>query len=313
MTGMDEIKNFKDPLMDRVNPKQESNHNSGPPPAPASQKGGGGSRGLVVAGVLLVAVLLGLGYFLYQAQQQILALNQDLLTSQERLAEVGSELSESQEKIGGLQDGLDQSTSQLSAQGRELGRYKQLYSNLRDEQGAHGKEIEALAVRKADQSQVDSLRDQASGIEANVGQLDSRLSQTSSNVADLREMSTRNRQDLEGVTGELELVRRTASGNSDEIAGVKRSLERDEYNFELHKSGGVMKVFDVALSLKKVDYKKKSYTIEILAGGERVRHKNQSINVPIQFYVDPAKKPYELVVSRVDKGAVVGQLRVPKG
>jgi hypothetical protein len=93
---------------------------------------------------------------------------------------------------------------------------------------------------------------------------------------------------------------------------VKRSLEREYYNFELQEKGGYMKVFSVALSLKDTDWKKRQFDIYLLADGKVIQKKDHSINEPIMFYVEGQQKPYEVVVTRVDKELVVGYLSVPK-
>ena len=49
-----------------------------------------------------------------------------------------------------------------------------------------------------------------------------------------------------------------------------------------------------------------------LAEGKVIRKKHQAIDEPIEFYTRTSKKPYEVVVTRVDKKMVVGYLSVPK-
>ena len=103
-----------------------------------------------------------------------------------------------------------------------------------------------------------------------------------------------------------------ACPNAEEIGGVKRSLDRDYYNFELQRNGGVMKVFSVSMQLKNTDFKNQRYHVEIVADGRRLNKKRVNINEPIFFYVEGQKKPYEILVNRVDKKFVVGYLSVPK-
>jgi predicted nucleic acid-binding Zn-ribbon protein len=201
----------------------------------------------------------------------------------------------------------------LNAQKREIGRYQKLYTDLKEQQTVQNQELEAISVKKADQSQVEDLRAQASGIEQSVGDLDTRVTQANSNISGLREQSTRNRQDIEGTQGALAEVRGAVDSNTQEIAGVKHSLDREYYNFELHKKGSVMKVFDVALRLKKTNFKGQKFTLEILAAGKKMTKKGQHINEPIFFYVEGVKKPYEILVNKVEKEIVVGYLSVPKG
>ncbi len=300
----EEIKRFEDPLMGRLDKKEPAKT------VAVTQKS---KLPMILLGVGLAAVLGTVIYFLYQAQQRIEALNADLAKSQEHIESVSQTLQQSREQIGTLEKGLGQSQSQLSAQGDQLARYKSLYSDLKGQQGEQGKELEAISIRKADQAQVDDLKAETSGVQQQVGELNSRMTQVNSNISDLRQQTTRNRGDLDSHSATLDQLRSTTAANADEISGIKRSLDREYYNFELQKKGGVMKVFEVALSLKGTDFKKQRYTLEVLAGGQRLEWKNQNINAPIYFYVEGVKKPYEVLVNRVDKNFVVGHLSVPKG
>jgi septal ring factor EnvC (AmiA/AmiB activator) len=301
------MKQFRDPLMDSFGGQAKKDAE-----AAYSSRQNGSSALKIVIGVALLAVLGTLGYFLYDSQKQIRDLSNSLVAGQERLSEVNQSLQESQQQLGELQTGLSESGKQLNAQKREIGRYQTLYQNLKEEQGEQTRELEAISIKKADQQSVDALRDQTAGIENQVGEMDVRMGQVSSNISDLREQTTRNRQDIEGAASSLESLGTAVEGNRQEIAGVKRSLDREYYNFELLKNGGIMKVFDIALTLKKVNFKDQRFTLEILADGKRINKKGQSINEPIYFYLEGQKKPYEVVVNRVDKNLVVGYLSVPK-
>ena len=303
----EEIKQFDDPLMGRMNRRKETQA------VEAAPSKGGGKLPLILAALGLVAVLGTVVYFLYQAQQRIDALNTDLAASRQNIDTVSQSLRQSQAHIGNLEQTLDQSQAKLSEQGQRLNRYQSLYSNLKTQQGEQSKELETISIRKADRAEVDQVKTETAAVREQVGEIDSRMIQVNSNISDLREQTTRNRGDLEGHTQSIERLRQTAAANADEISGIKKSLDREYYNFELQKKGAVMKVFEVALSLKGTDFKKQRYTLEILADGQRIQKKNQYINEPIYFYVKDSKKPFEILVNRVDKSFVVGYLSVPKG
>ncbi|MFQ5740695.1 MAG: hypothetical protein ACE5JX_16955 [Acidobacteriota bacterium] len=307
MRVSNQIKDFEDPLMDRVGSRAKKHCK------PASKESDNGKMVRMLAAAALLAVLGTLAYFIVQAQQRIEDLNTQLLDSQQQLSGVSEQLGQSQRQIGELNEGLSKSRSQLAGQKQQLNRYKGLYSDLKSEQGQHASELEAISLKKADQSEVDALKDQAAGTQQKIGEMSTRVGQISSNIGDLRELSTRNRKDIESNQGNLELVRKSSDANAQQINAVKTSLEREYYNFELEKKGATMKVFNVALSLKGVDSKKQRYTLEIFADGKRIKKKNQSINEPIYFYVKDLKKPYEILVNRIDKKNVVGYLSIPKG
>lgn len=300
----EEIKQFEDPLMGRLD-RKEAADTDGVPKAKSRLP-------RILASLGLVVVLGTVIYYLYQAQQRIEALNSDLAASRQRLETVSQSLQQSQTQIGTLEQGLATSQTKLGEQGQQLNRYKSLYSDLKGQQGEQGKELEAISIRKADQAAVDDLRAETSGIQQQVGEINSRMTQVNTNISDLREQTVRNRGDLDSQAAALNDLRSATAANTEGIAGVKRSLDREYYNFELQKKGGVIKVFEVALSLKDTDFGKQQYNIEILAGDKRIRKKNQNINEPIYFYVEGSQKPYELLVNRVDKKFVTGHLSVPK-
>lgn len=314
----DELKKFDDPLMDRVKRPTEKKARASAPPNKSG--GGNGSQRFRILGLIALVAVLGIGfYLLYSAQQQIEMLSTDLTSSREALQEVTTQLEESRGKIVGLEDGLSQSQGELGSQKQQLTRYRELYTNLQSEQSEQTKELEALSTRKADQSDVDNLKGQTDGLAENLNEVNSnltdvnsRMANVDSNLADVREISTRNRADLDATRGDLDSVRSAVEGNTAEISGVRRSLERDYYNFELHRRGGVIKVHDVSFRLRKIDFKRQRFNLEILSGDRKITKKNHYINEPIYFHRANNQKPYEVLIHRIDKRFVVGYLSVPK-
>ena len=72
------------------------------------------------------------------------------------------------------------------------------------------------------------------------------------------------------------------------------------------------RVKDVQLRLKNADNAKNRYTIEVLADDEVVLFKDQRLREPVEFYVTGANRPYEIVVTRIEKDKVTGYLSKPK-
>jgi len=107
-------------------------------------------------------------------------------------------------------------------------------------------------------------------------------------------------------------LKQSSEDNQRQISDLKHSLAKEIYNFELYERGGVMKVFNVALSLKDVDFNRQRYDMEILTNAKKIKKNDQHLNEPILFYIEGISKPYEVVVTKVDKKYVVGHLSVPK-
>ncbi len=259
----------------------------------------------MIALAVLVTALAFIAFYLIQARRQIQDLNANLQTNRTDLASVTQELTQSQQEIGGLQEDLSTSQSELGTQGRELNQYKGLYQGLKSEQEQQTRELEAISLQKADQGQVDTLKSETAGIQQ-------QANHANSNIAGLRALSTRNRTDIEANSQTISTVRQEADQTSTELAAVKKSVEREVYNFELYEDGAIMKVFEVALSLKDIDFNRQRYDLEILANGQRIKKDNHFLNEPIYFYVEGVSKPYEIVVNKVDKKYVVGYLSIPK-
>ena len=304
----DDLKNsYDDPLMSRVKRGENTRIKKEVVKEPRSFP-----VATILAGIAFAAALGALAYYLVGAQNRIEELNTNLMASQERLVEVTEKLGESQEQIQGLETGLEKSEVRIGQQSQELGRTRNLVTNLKTENEVQTKELQAISIKKADQEDVEKLAEQASGIEEEVGEVNARLSQANSSIGELRDMTTSNRSDIDGNQTAIGEVRTTADGNTVVIDGVKRSLEREYYNFELEKKGGIMKVFDVALNLKNTNVKAQRFAIEIIANGKRIKKERQPINEPIFFYSGGDNKRYELLVNRIDKNMIVGYVSVPK-
>jgi predicted nucleic acid-binding Zn-ribbon protein len=291
----DDLKNFDDPLLPKRKPAQKPAAKMAPPTAAASP---GKARLSTILPLLALLMSLGaLGYYMFESRTQIGLLRQTLSASQNKLQEVSQDLHTSRQSLGELQQGLTKSQSQLQAQNRQLGQYKNLYQNLKSEQEYQEMELETLSAVKADRSHVEEIHRQ--------------VGDTNLQVADLQEVSAANRRDIEATRGAVAEVREAGEANSREIAGVKRSLDREVYNFELTERDSILKLFDIAIALKNADAKGQRCSLEIVAGGKRIKRDNHNVNVPVYFYMEGSDKPYEIVITRVNPKTAVGYLSVP--
>ncbi len=298
----DELEGFEDPLFARGKKETRS----------TKQTRSGPNSTIIVVLVALAVALSLLGYYLFQTQQKVEELSVDLTASQGSLAEVSQELESSQDKIGNLEQGLGQSQSKLQTQDREIKRYKGLYSEIKSEQEQHSRELEAVAIEKADQSAVDDLRGETEGLKAETGKISERVSQTQSDVSQLRDLSAQNRGVIEDNQQVLSSLSEKAESTAGDLAALRKSFEKERYNFELQEKGGLMKISNVALKLRDVNEKRQRYDLEIYTAGRKIRRKDQYLNEPIYFYVGDFEKPYEIVVTRIGKKFASGYLSVPK-
>ncbi|GEM_PF-3716930 len=273
--------------------------------APPGEASAHGSRARLLILVLILNGAFIIGYYLYQANSQISRLSSDLQTSQAHLTNVSQQLEQSQEKINSLEQGLTETSIQAGQQKRQLGaqahQYKTMYEELRTTQEQQA----SVTQQKADREEVNELRTEA-------GEIKKEVSQANSSISDLRDVSARNSNEIEASKASIATLNQSSADNQRQISEVKHSLAKETYGFELYEKGGVMKVFNVALSLKDVDFNRQRYDMEILTNGKKIKKDDQHLNEPIVFYIEGVSKPYEVVVTKVDKKYVVGHLSVPK-
>ena len=306
MTG--QLNDFEDPLFSTVKrrPKPETITEKQAVQKTAARSTPAWKWMAVVLAFLAVA---GLAYYLVQAQSQIEKLNSTLTASQGQLTSVSDQLRQSQQKIGSLEQGLSQSQAQTALQKRQLSaqasQYKSLYGELKEGQQRQSDELASVGQQKADRTEVNDLKNET-------GEIKKQVTEANSNISDLREVTSRNAGEIESTKTAVASVREATDANRKQISDVQYSLARDVYNFELTENTGIMKVFNVSLRLKNVELSKQRYDMEIYAGDKRLKKDNQLLNEPIYFYVAGVQKPYELVVTKLDKKHVIGYLSVPK-
>jgi hypothetical protein len=100
--------------------------------------------------------------------------------------------------------------------------------------------------------------------------------------------------------------------NSKQIQMLRDLGDRNIFEFAINKSGGMQKVGDIQVLLRKADPKHNRYSLEVMADDKRVEKKDRTVNEPVQFYTANARQPYELVVNQVQKDKIVGYLATPK-
>jgi len=309
-SNSDNLKRYKDPLLADLDQFKEDRQKARP--RQAAEKQPSRSNGVFMLGLLLLVSLGVLGYYLYQAQVRIEGLSNDLSSSQEQLETVSTNLEQSQSQIQELDQGLTESKQQLQSQHGELNRYKGLYENVKSEQEQQNQELQAINVQKANQSEVNDLKGQTSALKEKLDETGNQVASVQGDVSRLDSRTQEHQAAISQNREEISGVRAAANQNATDIGDIRRSLEREYYNFELQEGSGYMKVFDIALSLKDTNATKRQFDMYVMANSKVIQKKDQPINVPILFYLEGKTKPYEVVVTRVDKKMVVGYLSVPK-
>lgn len=116
-----------------------------------------------------------------------------------------------------------------------------------------------------------------------------------------------NLQQLRGEHGEL------IARNHEELEQLKRSGERDYFEFTLTSKGQKQHVGATQIELRGVNAKQHQFSVALYVDDMRLEKKNKSINEPIYFFAGGSRQPLELVVNQVTGKKVSGYLSAPKG
>jgi hypothetical protein len=92
---------------------------------------------------------------------------------------------------------------------------------------------------------------------------------------------------------------------------LKHRGDRNYYDFTLQKNART-RIANISLIMKKVDPKKSTFTLTVLADDKTIEKKDRTLSEPLQFYTGVDHVLYELVVFTAQKNGVTGYLSTPK-
>ena len=144
---------------------------------------------------------------------------------------------------------------------------------------------------------LDAVRTEVSGVR---GEID----ETRKGLAETGDVLLRTQGDIGAFAGRLD-------EQSARLADLTRRGERETTPFTLQRSRSLTKIGDVQVRLKDSNPSKNRYTVEILADDQLILQKDRYVNEPVELYVTGSERPYEIVVTKVEKGAVRGFLSRP--
>jgi predicted nucleic acid-binding Zn-ribbon protein len=274
-------------------------------------------KGLIPEGLktaLIFALVLAVGYLLYdnyqfqnKSKQDVTKLTDDMKAldnrqkvSESKIAGLMGEVTETQQAVGHTKQELKKTAAQMQAEGLKT---KEEFS-------------QALSS-KADSSQVQAQVQAAkSEAEARIGQVSTEVGGVKTEVGTVKSDLATTRRDLEGTQRQLVDVRETLSAavakNASELAELRRKGERDYAEFQIPKKNQLTKVEDIRLILTTTDIKKNKYSIKIVVDDNQLEKKDRTVNEPVAFLVGHNRLRYELVVNWVKKDSVGGYLSIPK-
>jgi len=273
----------------------------------------------ILAGANLVAVL-ALGYGLFSING----------TLEDRIAKVESASdqteSDSQEnqqvrslnekKMSDVLADLELIKERVGVTSAELNHARETAQSLKRQQEKASKEWANQLARKANSSDIDTLRLEATSKIAQVQQdSNSRIGNFSGELSGIKQDLIAAREDLGRQLVDVKngLSERIAR-NSTELAELRKKGERDYFEFDIRKNSKppFRRVADIQLSLLKADPKKHKYNVAVQVDDNRLEKKDRTANEPVQFLVGRDQLRYEIVVNSVEKDRIRGYVSAPK-
>jgi hypothetical protein len=199
------------------------------------------------------------------------------------------------QKLEAIRQELEQATKRVGSTGKQFSRARAMVMQLQKEQVQQSEALKQEIARKADQQQFLALSQDVSSAKTD-------LDGTKKAVSSLT-------QDLGMARSELGTM---IARNHDDIEQLRKMGERDYFEFTLNRNQ-LQHIGSVGLLLKRANVKRNRFTLALTADDITTEKKDRTVNEPVFFYVAGSKKPYELVVNKVEPHRVVGYISVPKG
>ena len=172
-------------------------------------------------------------------------------------------------------------------------------------------------VANARQSENRDLNQRAAALRAEIAQLSNRQNAQVALINQLEEQLAATRQELAsanaGYTRELAALHQHQISSQLEIDTLNNELSTDQISFEAEKDRDEQIARGVALHLTGTDLAHQKFRgwIRIAGSQHTIWVRSHPAELPVVFYPRPGGEAYELVVTRVNPGAVSGYLLVP--
>jgi hypothetical protein len=139
------------------------------------------------------------------------------------------------------------------------------------------------------------------------------LSEHQKQLSSTREEVEKTRADLQGrLSSTRDELNGSIARTHEDVVALQKRGERNYYEFNLNKSKQFHRVGPMSLSLRKVNFKKKSYDLGMMVDDFQLNKKSVNLYEPIWITLTDRPQPVELVVNRISKDQVQGYLSEPK-
>lgn len=150
-------------------------------------------------------------------------------------------------------------------------------------------------------------------IDPRVKQLQSQIAEQQKQIDSSREDLTKTRDDLESkVNSTHDELSGSIARTHDELVELQKRGERNYYEFKLDKAKDFQRVGPFSVSLRKVNFKRKSYDLAMIVDDNQLQKKSVNLYEPVWIRVGDQSQPAELVVNQIAKDRIQGYISEPK-
>jgi chromosome segregation ATPase len=189
---------------------------------------------------------------------------------------------------------------------RVLGRTQTLAKDLEQTKSQHQTALTEVGGKLTELEQV------ASKTGSDLGSLSGEVDTVKTEVEKNREMLDKTISDLSTVKGDLGVQSGLIATNATELDALRQLGDRNYFEFDIQRASNPQRVGSVSVRLRKTDLKRNKYNIDLWVDDKRIEKKDKTLLEPVQFYVQGARIPYELVVNQISKNRIAGYLATPK-
>ena len=150
-------------------------------------------------------------------------------------------------------------------------------------------------------------------IDPRVKQLQNQLAEQQKQIDSSREDLNKTRDDLETkVNSSHDELSGSIARTHDELVELQKRGERNYYEFKLDKTKDFQRVGPFSVSLRKVNFKRKSYDLAMIVDDNQLQKKSVNLYEPVWIRVGDHPQPAELVVNQIAKNQIQGYISEPK-
>ncbi len=275
---------------------------------------------LKIAAATNFVLVLALGYGLSSINgtlanriAKVESANEEIQAANEKILAVRS-VENDKTTIKDLLTDLDLVKKSVGMTAVELNQTQKQAQTLKQQQELSSKQFTTQLASKANSSDVDVFRQDATNQIADVQRdSDAKYGTVSGEVTVIKRDLLATRDDLgRQLTDVTNVLSERIATNSGELAELRKKGDRDYFEFDIRKNSKqpFNHVADLQLALLKTDPKKHRYNVAIQVDDNRLEKKDRTANEPVQFLV--GRDRYEVVVNSVEKDRIRGYVSAPK-